>query len=325
MKPNLYVRYKGSLPENAGQIALADLGQSLIGFDTLLKDLARILRVDGELEVRVAATKEGSIIVEVLAILNNASNGLPFESVGDFLDFLKLTGDALYEEAQSYFNSIGVGHRALNDWASKSPLDVMVFAALLGKAFQVLIKKAKKQKTVADLNDPALPKRIAEELHRLILRKGFKRALFPLIEAEVEIIEISTNKGFTDSAKIDAENLPGYLAEDEMILPDLLNGDVCQLVGTITSLKSTRGDSLTFQTEDRVKTHNLEALPSPGKSSKDYKTLYREKVSLQAEVVRKSLYQKPKLKIIEAILCQDELPLDQSNEPLSNADDAKHK
>ncbi len=314
MNPNLFLRYKGNLPEDDSQMALAELGQSLIGFDALLKEFARILRIEGELEVRITASKEGSIIVEMLTVLNNASGGLPFETVGDLLDFLKLTGDALYDQAYSYFNSFGTGYKALNDWAAKNPLGLMIAVGLLGKAFKVLIAKARKQKTVADFNDPQLPRRIAEELHRLILKKGFKKALSPLIETEVETIEVATDADFQDSVKIDAENLPGYLAEDEMILPELANGSTCNLIGTITSLKSTRGDSLTFQTEDRSKTYNLEALPPAGKTSKDFKNLYRERVNLHAEVVRKSFYQKPKLKIIDVSLRQAELPLDDSNQ-----------
>ena len=296
------------MPNDDSQVALGELGMSLMGFDSLLKDLAHILRLKGELEIRASSPKQGSIIVQISAILNDVGSTLPFDSIGDFLDFLRVAGDGMYGRAHDYFNSIGDAHRTLNDWASKNPLDAMAVTAFLGKAFQKLIAKAKKQEKVSDISDPTLPKRIAEELNRLILKSGFKKALSPLIEDEVETIEISTESNFKDSAKIDVGNLLSYLTEEEMILPHLLNGETCRLEGTVTSLKSTRGDSLTFQTEDGAKAFNLEALPPLGQTSKDFKNFYRERVNMCAVVARKSQYQKPKLKIIEVNLCQPNLP-----------------
>lgn len=309
MNPNLYIRYKGIDPDDDGRIHLAELGRSLTGFDSLLRDLAHVLRLNGDLDVTISSPKRGSILVEILACVAETNSAIPFETVRDFLEFLKVANREMHEHAQDFFNSLSDAHRSLNDWAGRNPLDTMAIAALIGLALKKLIEKASKQKEAPDLNDSDLPRRIAEELHQLILKRRFKRPLSPLIQAEVEEIEVATDPTFQDAAKVDAENLSNYLVEDEAILPHLNNGHNYKLEGCVTSLKGTRGDSLTFQMESGRKTYNLDALPSPDKTSKDYKGFYKERVNVFAEVVRKSLFQKPKLKIITMSLRQPELEL----------------
>jgi len=297
MTPNLFIRFKGNLPEDDSQIALAELGESLVGFDSVLKEFARILRIQGELEIRASSPKRGSVIFQIAAQLDHASLALLFSSIGDFLDFLKVAADPTFHQAHDFFNSIENAHKTLNDWASKHPVDFAVLSALFAKAALMLFKKARKNKDTVDYSDKEIPKRVAEELHKLIGKHGFKKALKPIVEDKVESIEVSCEKAFAVSVKVDHGSLQDYLAEDEQILPHLQNGSVCKLTGTVTSLKGTRGDSLTLQIEHGGETFNLDTLPAQGATSKSYKDLYKEAVNVEAEVIRKSLYQKPKLKL----------------------------
>jgi len=170
-----------------------------------------------------------------------------------------------------------------------------------------LLTKAEKNKDKPDYSDKELPKRIAQELHKLIKRRGFKKALKPIVEDKVESIEVSTERSFNDSAKIDQENFQDYLAVDEQILPDLENGVTHTLKGNVTSLKGTRGDSLTFQIQHGKETFNLDALPAEGATSKAYREYYQESVEIVGSIIRDSLYKKPKIRIQQIALNQSEL------------------
>lgn len=315
MKPNLFIRFKGIDSINDSEVALAELGESLIGFDNLFNELAGIMRIEGQLEIKAIATSEGSIIVDLVVWLQNASNALPFGSTDDYLNFLKLAGTPLWQDAVVFFNSIEGSHKALNDWAAKYPADFAAFTVLLGMAMKNLLKKALKNKQKPDYSDPDLPKRIAEELHKLIKQHKFKKALKPIIEDKAQSIEVGTDRTFLSSAKVDQENFQNYLAEDDVILPHLESGETYTLTGKVTSLKGTRGDSLTFHLQYGKDDFNLDALPPAGVTSKSYRQFYQEMVQIEATVIRDSLYKKPKLRINKIDLKQLELNLDKANKP----------
>lgn len=77
-------------------------------------------------------------------------------------------------------------------------------------------------------------------LQKLIKKKGFKKALKPMTENKVDVIEVSDDPKFADSAKVDQSNLSDYLADDDKILPHLEDEHVYPFSGTITSLKATQ-------------------------------------------------------------------------------------
>jgi hypothetical protein len=90
---NLFIRFKGIDRDNDSAVGLAELGESLMGFDALFKSYAEILRINDTIEIKATSTKEGSIIVDLLVSLQSHSNGIiPFSSIDDFLVFLKLVG-----------------------------------------------------------------------------------------------------------------------------------------------------------------------------------------------------------------------------------------
>lgn len=92
MNPNLFIRFKGIDRDNDSAVDLAELGESLTGFDSLFKSFGEILRISDTLEIKATATEEGSIIVDLLVSLQSQANGvIPFDSIDDFLNFLKLT------------------------------------------------------------------------------------------------------------------------------------------------------------------------------------------------------------------------------------------
>lgn len=132
----------------------------------------------------------------------------------------------------------------------------------------------------------------------------------PIIEDSASAIEVSADRKFgSAAARIDPANLGDYLTPESQILPDLHNGQEYTLQGEITSLKATRGESLTFHYTDAGKVYNLDAIPEPGKSTKDYVPFYKERVYLKAEVERNSYFKKPKLHIRDVGLVQPHLGL----------------
>jgi hypothetical protein len=314
MNPNLFIRFKGIDADHDSDIDLAELGESLVGFDALFKEFVGVMHIDGQLEIKATSPREGSIIVDLVIWLQHEAASFPFHSIDDLLNFLKLTGDPLWHDAVKFFNSFEGAHKSVNDWVSKYPLDFAAFGYLLGKAIEKLLKKARKNKDKPDYSDPDLPKRIAEELHKLIKQHAFRKALKPIVEDKAQSIEVSSDRTFSSAAKVDQETFQDYLAEDEQILPHLINGTMHTLVGQITSLKGTRGDSLTFHTQHGKDTYNLDALPAEGVTSKAYRQLYQEIVRIEAMVMRDSLYKKPKLQLHKIELNQSELSLEKKGE-----------
>lgn len=315
MRANLFIRFKGIDPDNDSAVDLAELGESLMGFDSLFKSFAEILRINDTLEIKATATSEGSIIVDLLVSLQSHPHGIiPFASIGDFLVFLKLTGSPAWHQAVEFFNSIEGAHRTINEYAEKNPADFWAITLLIVEAFKKLLEKAGKCKEKPDYTDEELNKRIAFELHRLIKRHGFKKALKPIVEDKVQSIEVSTERIFKKSTQMDQKNFQDFLAEDEQMLPHLENGTVHTLKGEVTSLKGTRGDSLTFHYRHGNEIYNLDALPAEGMTSKNYREFYQESVEIVGTIIRDSLYKKPKVRIQQIALNQGELKFPKSNE-----------
>ena len=308
MSPNLFIRFKGIDRDNDSAVDLAELGESLTGFDSLFKSFGEILRISDTLEIKATATEEGSIIVDLLVSLQSQANGvIPFDSIDDFLNFLKLTGSPAWHHAVEFFNSIEGAHKTLNEYAEKYPADFWATTLLIVKAFKMLLAKARKNKGKPDYTDKELPKRIAEELHKLIKHHGFKKALKPIVEDKAQSIELSTDRSFKESAKVDQDNFQDLLAEDEQVLPDLENGTTHKIKGDVTSLKGTRGDSLTFHIRHGKETVNLDVLPPEGATCKAYRQFYQESVEIVGTIIRDSLYKKPKIRIQQITLNQGEL------------------
>ena len=141
----------------------------------------------------------------------------------------------------------------------------------------------------------------------------------PVVNETAKSIEVSSDNNFVkNTAKIDDSNFEDYLGKDTEILPELLDGYECELRGEITSLKSTRGDSLTFQYIKKGKSYNLDLLPPSGKTTKAYTQYYKETVDLSATVERHSLFKKPKLHLLDISLTQYSLDFENSESSNTN-------
>lgn len=297
MKPNLFIKYKGKDEEFDSCVDLVSLGESIAGFDTVIKDIFRISKMNGEISVQASKIREGSLIVDIIVFVSNISNNIPFERIADFLNFLKIVNNELFNTANQFFNTIETAHRELNEFAKEYPATYDIVKTGLTLFIGVLIGKATKHKKHPDLND--LPEEYAKDLYKMINNKKFKKAVKPFIEDEIQSIEISNERSFINKARIDVNNFEGYLGEDDQILPELLNGQIHSLQGKVVGMQCSRGDSMKIKViNNNQKNITLIAYPPKGKTTKDFDEFYGQDVVFKAEIIRTSLYQKPKLNII---------------------------
>lgn len=274
------------------EVELRALGESLIGFSRITSEFSKVLGIRGEISVTATHTHEGSLIIETLLDLQSAGVEV-FDSAQALYEFLKITSQEAWEEATDVLGRIQDGYEDIEEYYAKHPVQLLAIAG----AITWLFKKTRKQKEKPQLDDPELPPRIANSLFELLKTKAFRRLLEPIIQDAVQSIEFSEHKDFRDAAKVDQKNLQDYLPEEEQILPHLLPDSEHQLTGEVTSMKSTRGDSLTFHYESGGKAHNLDLLPEHGKTTKAYTGFYKERIITLVVVIRDSMYKKPKLRI----------------------------
>lgn len=278
------------LPQN--EVELRALGESLIGFSRITSEFSKVLGIRGEISVTATHTHEGSLIVETLLDLQSAGVEV-FESAQALYDFLKITSHEAWKEAIEVLGKIQDGYEDIEEYYAKNPIQLLAVAG----AITWLFKKARNQKEKPQLDDPELPHRIANSLFELLKTKAFRRLFEPIIQDVVQSIEFSERKDFHEAAKVDQRNLQDYLPEEEQILPHLLPETEHLLSGLVTSMKSTRGDSLTFHYESGGKAYNLDLLPEHGKTTKAYTGFYKERIITDVVIIRDSMYKKPKLRI----------------------------
>lgn len=205
-----------------------------------------------------------------------------------------------YNGLSEYDNS----NIALNDYGVKYPVDIALFALIIPWLFKIVRKQRKNELPT----DPKISERIARELYKIIRKNKIGEFIKPITNESVKVIELSPDRSFQrDVAKIDDSNFEDYLGIDTEILPELEDGKDYKLNGEITSLKSTRGDSLTFQYINKEKEYNLDLFPPSGKTTKEFTQYYKENVEIAATVERYSLYKKPKLHLMDISFKQQHL------------------
>lgn len=293
-KSYLFIKYEGSQKNDNCTVDLSELGTSLVGFDRLIKELIKVSRIRGAFSVQATSYRKGSIVVDLLINIKTFFEQLPFDNPQDLLDFLSVVDDSLYKKALDFFQDLRNTSKSIYDFLTIHPVELSVAALFIDK----IIEKAGRYKESKNVNNKEFPQRIAREINKLIQKKhAFRLALKPIIEDKAASISISTSKDFKKSTVINHNNFQEYLGDDEKILEHFINGQLHTLDGEITSLKSTRGDSLTFSYIYNNNTYNLDLYPQEGTSTKNYINFYKEKVVIEAEVIRNSFYKKPKLKL----------------------------
>lgn len=305
MNSNIFIRYSFGVPKSVDEFDLSDLGKSLIGFEKLCKQLEIITKINGNVSIQAQGLREGSLIIDVLIKLEDVDHLAPFDQFEYLLEFLQLASSQYYQVALNYFQQISSKNKSVEDFLREHPLGTIGLAGLYSAALVELINLAKMLKSRPLKAGEITSERVENELNKLINNnKSFRLTLQPLIDDKVSSIEVINGSEFYKQALIDDNNLGAYLRKEDQILPALEDGEQYRLVGRITSLKSTRGDSLTFRYHDKKKIYSLDLFPKHGETTKQYINYYLEDVNIKAEVIRTSLYKKPKLRLINISLRQ---------------------
>lgn len=308
MEAKFFVKYDSASKYDDSSVALHDFGESLVAFDTLVKDFGQMFRIQAEIEIYASSHREGSHIVDLIFRVHESFDSLPIDSVGHLLEFLKITGEQLFENASRFFGGIKDLHKTVNDFGAKYPIDIALICLIIPWLFKITRKQRKNELPA----DPKLSERIAKELYKIIQKNRFGHFINPIVNETAKSIEVSPDRNFIkNTTKIDNTNFEDYLGTDTEILPELIDGNKYDLRGEITSLKSTRGDSLTFQYSKKDKAYNLDLLPPSGETTKSYTQYYKELVNISALVERHSVFKKPKLHLLDISLTQ--YPLDFKN------------
>lgn len=310
MPQPLYLRYTPNEGKPQHEVELKALGESLLGFTRVTEEYSRILGISGELVITATYTREGSLVINLLVELQQTGQ-VVFETAQHLYDFLKITSVEEYLASIGELGKLKDGYETIEDYYTKHPIQLTAIIA----AITLLIRKTANQKSRPQNNDSSLPQRMTEMLHELVKTKTFRGFLQPIVQDCVESIEISDERTFKRAAKINQQNFQDYLPDDEQILPLLLPDTQHTLNGTITSMKSTRGDSLTLHYVYEGKAYNLDLLPEQNKTTKAYTNFYKEQVNTTATVIRDSMFKKPKLRI-ESIEYQSPYLLEDEEEKL---------
>lgn len=302
MEPNLFIKYRGVKIENDSDIDLALLGESIIGFNKAIKEIIKISKINGEVNINVVSVRSGSVIFGL--DINSIIGPVAFDNHKEYLDFLMIVGHEIYDKINSM-------HRSINDYVAKNPVDFIVESWMLSEFFIKMMNWAKKQKKTVVVEDEKrniLPREYAIKLYKLTRKKTYKKAISPFINNAVNEIVLSSDVNFEKSLKINNDNFENYLSEDEQVLPQMENGQIYHLTGKIVSLQSSNGEYMKFKAENIDKRYQLLILyPLDNKRTDDYIQFYKKSVKIDAEVVRHSYYQKPKLKLVNMDLFQESM------------------
>mgnify|MGYP001607481451 CR=1 FL=1 len=304
-KAKFYIKYT---PTDSSPVDLSVLGESLIGFEELLRQLiGGVALIKGGVKVKAIRAREGSIIIDNQVLIVATAD--LFLHGQHALEFFQMIGGEALAKFLEY-------HRSLNDFAGKNPVDYDIAKAVaygLGSYLLMCLGFAKyqKNKIQTTYNERPMPVEPTKRLHRIVKRNKFKKILKPFIEAETDMssIKFSDKPDFLEPVEITQENFGDYLGDDQKILPDMYNGAIMELRGSIIALQASRGDTMRFRLEDVDPKHrDLIALPSDGKGTEDYRGFYKTSlVTITAEILRTSLYQKPKLIILNIEPAQREI------------------
>lgn len=317
-KANFYIHYELN---DFNTVDLASLWESIIWFNTLLKEAFKISNIDWEIEIQAIQPKNGSIILPILFDLAVNQSHVLFWNVNDFLNFLQVTNTDIYNQANKFIQEVwySTSHEAefwtkeIISWNTEIQKDLNKFAierpwefTLYNKILELLIwlfylwiiKKSReiKKKNVPDINTPKI---YFNKIKKLSSK--FKRGLFPLKNGEVKEIWFSTTwkkQDIDSNSKITAKNMGDFLPDSEEIMTNYKNNVEYNFIWEIKNFQSSRGDFLKIKVETNEWKRLLVCKPWEWHTTEEFIQYYKKRVSFKAQVLRDSMFQIPKLKII---------------------------
>jgi len=291
---NFYIKFVGEGEKRS--IDLEMLGLAISGYSKVIEEIVKTSGINGDTHIKVEKVADGSIILHlVIEVISE----IPFDDLKNYYEFLQAIHKDIYSPAVDFFKDVaetGVDvEKKINEHFAAYPVRFYLVARFVEEAFK-WIRLQKYRPTTEDEEGNILPKKYAGKFRKLIKSNKFKKAMKPFVENKFKRVSVSTDITFNKAKNIDAENFGDYLSEDEQILPALKNGDRHKFSGKIVSLQSSRGDFMKFKVSGLPKKYSLLlAFPGDGTSTEDYLEFYKKNTVIEAEILRKSAYQKPQL------------------------------
>lgn len=106
--PNFFIHYELDESESSD---LDSFGKSIIGFNSLLKEIFKITKIDADLEIRAIQPKKWSIIVQ-LCIEVGIHHQCIFNHLLDLQNFLQTVDPELLQSANTYFSDVWYSHES---------------------------------------------------------------------------------------------------------------------------------------------------------------------------------------------------------------------
>jgi hypothetical protein len=305
MTVDLNIEYKYR-PEDGFDLSL--VGESFMGFDSLLTEILDIAHLTDRVKVRPTDIRHGSIILDSVFVIVDI---LPFLKVEDFLEFLKLADASLIPAANDFFSKTGNVEKNVNDFLNQYPGRQLLIELLGGFIIMVLWEARQAKKRTANVsNFPGSPRQL-NRINKLVSKGRFKRALKPITQGKTSEIKVIPLRN-TDKPKVvfNESNIENYLPDDAQILPEMLNGSYVELTGYLVTLQSSHGDEMKLKIDNIDQSNNLlVGHPEHGVDTQEYAHLYKKHVCIKAEVIRQNLYKRPELTVFELQELQQSLDI----------------
>lgn len=302
------ITYKGAAAQDGFDMAV--IGESMMGFNSLLKDFYKACGIDGEPQIKTTEVKQGSVIITGQMLAEITTQLIVNPDL--FLEALKQVDTALWQELSNFLSAIGNAEKTINDFFKERQFTSDVVSGTITGVVGGLVvwwltaRKNKKQ------NNQKLTK-LEMKIESLRNGKKFNKALRPLQESGYDSVTYATQvvTGQQKTVTVNDSDLGAILPADSKILPDYQNGMKFEGVGRVKSLSFARGDrvGIAFYHDAKFGSRIYPAFPDDGHTSTSYRNLYGEDVTGEFEVVRKSDFKVPEFKIISLEKSQAELQM----------------
>lgn len=302
------ITYKGDATRDGFDMAV--IGESMMGFNSLLKDFYKACGIDGELQVRTSEVKQGSVIITGQLIAEITTQLIANPDL--FLEALKQVDIDLWQQLSNFLSALGNADKTINDFFKERQFtsDVVsgIIAGVAGGLLVWWLTTRKERKL-----DKRLTK-LEQKIESLRKGKRFNKALKPLQENGYDSVTYAaqTIPSQQKQVTISDGDLDAILPEDDKILPEYENGNRFSATGEVKSLSSARGERVGITFHDlKFGSRTYTAFPDDKHTSASYRNLYGEVVTGEFEVYRKSMFKVPEFKIMSLEKLQTELAVEE--------------
>lgn len=278
------IRYSGPATDEGFDMKV--IGESMVGFDSLIKDFREVCGIKGDIHVKTTAVSKGSVIVSGYLLIEVASHFISNHEL--FMEAVEYYDPVVFLQLSSFLSDIDNVEKSIEDFfRERQFLSNMLTGIIAGVVVGWMTRERQ-------------PDKMSARIEKLRQRGRFDKAMKPL--AEEGYHEISFTAKRLDKQRVASVDDAGYIdlvSDDAQILPDYENGREFTADAIIRSLSSSRGEriGLRFYGPEFGK-RIYPAFPDDGYTTASYRHLYNEDVRGRFQVYRKSLYKVPEFKIL---------------------------